>query len=39
MNYSNAPVEDSAFPAFFVIVSTFIGALVWFCVLVNSLHM
>jgi hypothetical protein len=39
MNHSNAPVEDSAFPAFFVIISTFIGALIWMVVLVNSLPM
>jgi hypothetical protein len=37
MNHSNAPADDSAFPALFVILSTFIGALVWLIVMVKSL--
>jgi len=37
MNSSHTPADDSAFPAVFVVMSTFIGALVWFCVLVNGM--
>jgi hypothetical protein len=38
MNSSNSPANDSAFPAGFVILSTFIGALVWLCVMLASLQ-
>jgi hypothetical protein len=37
MNSSNAPASDSAFPAMFVVLSTFIGALVWLCVMLSRL--
>ena len=36
MNQDNSPAGDSTFPAF-VVVSTFIGALVWLCVMLASL--
>jgi hypothetical protein len=37
MNPSNLPANDSAFPAVFVVLSTFIGALVWLCTMLGSL--
>jgi hypothetical protein len=37
MNPSTPPASDSAFPVAFVVMSTFIGALVWLCVILNSL--
>jgi hypothetical protein len=37
MNSSNPQAGDSAFPAAFVVVSTFIGALVWLCVMLAGL--
>ncbi len=37
MNTSNAPVDDSAFPAIFVVVSTFISVLIWLCIMLTSL--
>jgi hypothetical protein len=37
MNYSNASTDDSGFPAVFVVLSTFIGALVWLFVLLAAL--
>jgi hypothetical protein len=37
MNPSNIPADDSAFPAVFVMMSTFIGALTWFCILLNNM--
>ena len=36
MNPSNPSVSDSAFPVVFVMLSTFIGALVWLCVMLGS---
>ena len=33
MNHDIPPTSDSAFPAIFVVASTFIGALVWLCVM------
>jgi hypothetical protein len=38
MNPSNLPANDSAFPAVFVVLSTFIGALVWLCTMLSSLQ-
>jgi hypothetical protein len=37
MNSSNPQTDDSTFPAAFVVVSTFIGALVWLCVMLAGL--
>ena len=37
MNQSNASTDESAFPAMFVVLSTFIGALVWLCTMLRSL--
>jgi hypothetical protein len=37
MNSTNPQADDSAFPAVFVVVSTFIGALVWLCVMLAGL--
>ena len=37
MNHSNAPADDSGFPALFVVLSTFVGVLIWLCVMLNSL--
>ena len=37
MNPSNPAANDSAFPAVFVVLSTFIGVLVWLCVMLASL--
>lgn len=37
MNHSNAPANDSGFPVVFVLLSTFVGVLIWLCVLLNSL--
>lgn len=37
MNHSYSSDDDSAFPAVFVVVSTFIGALVWLCVMLASM--
>ena len=37
MNPSNPPAGDSAFPAIFVVLSTFIGVLIWLCALLGSL--
>jgi len=36
MDSSNNPANDSAFPAVFVVASTFIGALVWLCMMLGS---
>ena len=37
MDYSNSQANDSAFPAVFVVLSTFIGALVWLYTILGSL--
>ena len=37
MNHSNDTASDSGFPALFVVLSTFVGVLVWLCVMLNSL--
>lgn len=37
MNQSNATANDDAFPALFVVLSTFLGGLIWLCVMLNSL--
>ena len=37
MNHSNPPANDSSFPAMFVLLSTFIGVLIWLRVLLASL--
>jgi hypothetical protein len=37
MDHTNPPADDSAFPAIFVVASTFIGALVWLCVMLAGL--
>jgi hypothetical protein len=37
MDHSNPPSNESAFPAMFVVLSTFIGVLIWLCVMLASL--
>ena len=37
MNTTKSPASDSVFPAFFFVLSTFIGALVWLCIMLGSL--
>ncbi len=37
MDHSNSPANESAFPALFVVLSTFIGVLIWLCVLLACL--
>jgi hypothetical protein len=37
MNQSNTPADDSVFPAAFVVMCSFIGALVWLCVMLGRL--
>jgi hypothetical protein len=37
MDHSTPPANESAFPAMFVVLSTFIGALIWLCVLLANL--
>ncbi len=37
MNTSNTPVDESAFPAMFVVVTTFISVLLWLCIMLASL--
>jgi hypothetical protein len=37
MDSSNQQSGDSAFPAVFVVLSTFIGVLVWLCAMIASL--
>ena len=37
MNPSNPYAGDSAFPALFVVLSTFIGALLWLWLMLQSL--
>ncbi|HZZ77209.1 MAG TPA: hypothetical protein VFE62_01745 [Gemmataceae bacterium] len=37
MDSSNQPAGDSAFPAVFVVLTTFIGVLVWLCAMLASL--
>lgn len=37
MDHSPQPTGDSTFPAMFVVLSTFIGGLVWLCVMLGSL--
>jgi hypothetical protein len=36
MDHSKTATDESAFPALFVMASTFIGALVWLCVMLAS---
>ena len=36
MDHSNAPANDGAFPALFVVLSTFLGGVIWLCVMLNS---
>ncbi len=38
MNQSNVSTDDSAFPAMFVVLSTFIGALIWLCVMLGQVQ-
>ncbi len=38
MNHSNTSTGDSAFPAMFVVMSTFIGALIWLCVMLGQVQ-
>jgi hypothetical protein len=38
MNQSSPPASDSAFPAVFVVLTTFIGALAWLCAMLGSLN-
>jgi uncharacterized Tic20 family protein len=37
MDHSNPPSNESVFPAMFVVLSTFIGVLIWLCVMLGSL--
>ena len=37
MNPSKPEIGDSAFPAVFVVLSTFIGVLVWLCVMLAGM--
>jgi hypothetical protein len=37
MNQSNATANDGEFPALFVVLSTFLGGLIWLYVMLNSL--
>ena len=37
MDYSKPNASDSAFPVVFVVLSTFIGALVWLFAMLGSL--
>jgi hypothetical protein len=37
MNPSMPPSHDAAFPVVFVVISTFVGALAWLCVILNQL--
>lgn len=37
MDHSNSSMDDSAFPAVFVVLSTFIGALVWLCIMLGAM--
>ena len=37
MNHSNDTASESGFPALFVVLSTFVGVIVWLCVMLNSL--
>jgi hypothetical protein len=34
---NNTPAGDSSFPAVFVVLSTFIGVLVWLCAMLASM--
>jgi hypothetical protein len=36
MDSSNAPAGNSSFPALFMVLSTFIGALIWLCTMLYS---
>lgn len=36
MNHDIPPATDSAFPATFIVLTTFIGALAWICVMLAS---
>jgi hypothetical protein len=38
MDHSNETVADSGFPALFVVLSTFVGVLLWLCVMLNSME-
>lgn len=38
MNQNPISTEDSAFPAMFVVLSSFIGALVWLCVMLGQVQ-
>ena len=38
MNSTNASANDSSFPGVFVVVSAFIGALTWLCVMLSRLQ-
>jgi hypothetical protein len=37
MNHSTDTADDSGFPALFVVLSTFVGVLLWLCVMLNSM--
>jgi hypothetical protein len=37
MNHSNPPADDSASPTMLVVLSTFIGGLVWLSAVLGSL--
>jgi hypothetical protein len=37
MNHSPDTASDSGFPALFVVLSTFVGVLLWLCVMLNSM--
>jgi hypothetical protein len=38
MNHNDQIAGDSAFPALFVVASTFIGALAWLCVVLAGMQ-
>jgi len=37
MNHSQSSIDDSGFPAVFVVLSTFLGALLWVCVMLAGM--
>jgi hypothetical protein len=38
MNQSPISTDDSAFPAMFVVLSSFIGVLIWLCVMLGQVQ-
>jgi hypothetical protein len=37
MNHSNTSADDSGIPTMIVVLSTFIGVLVWLCAMLSNL--